>query len=122
MTETAKQANLVLPASLPFEIGGHFTNTQRYIQKVNKTMPSQVSDNSYQQLFYLLKKFGVDSTIDPDQIMFEAISLLPDVAEDYERSKYKFVNTEDNNYKRLFDYGCDNLTMYFEKYFDIFYL
>ena len=118
MTETAKQANLVLPASLPFEIGGHFTNTQRYIQKVTKTMPSPVSDNSYQQLYYLLKKFGVDSTIDPDQIMFEAISLLPDVDEDYERSKYKFVNTEDNNYIRLFDYGCDNLTMYFDKYFE----
>jgi predicted molibdopterin-dependent oxidoreductase YjgC len=36
MTETAEKANLVLPASLPIETGGSFTNTQKRIQKFNK--------------------------------------------------------------------------------------
>ena len=118
MTETAKFADLVLPASLPFEIGGHFTNTQRYIQKVSKTKASPLAENSYQQINALLKKFGVKTSTDSDEVMFEAISLLPDVSEDYTRNKYKFVNTADNFYKRLFDYGCDTVVKYFDEYFE----
>ena len=33
MTDTAKHADLILPASLPFEMGGSFTNTQKVIQE-----------------------------------------------------------------------------------------
>ncbi|MCD4697261.1 MAG: FAD-dependent oxidoreductase, partial [Bacteroidales bacterium] len=33
MTDTAQHANLVLPSSMPFEIGGSFTNTQKMIQE-----------------------------------------------------------------------------------------
>jgi formate dehydrogenase major subunit len=117
MTETAQMADLVLPASLPFEIGGHFTNTQRYIQKVNQSMPSPFSDTSYQQLFTLLKKMGVKTTTDVNDVMMEAISLLPDFENDEERSGYRFIETTDNNYQALFTNGCDHIVKYFDDAF-----
>ena len=38
MTETAKTANLILPASFPFESGGSYTNTQKILQKFDKPL------------------------------------------------------------------------------------
>ncbi|NVN96329.1 MAG: FAD-dependent oxidoreductase [Bacteroidetes bacterium] len=118
MTETAQLADLVLPASLPFEIGGHFTNTQRYIQRVNQTMPSSITETSYMQLFTLLKKLGVNTTNDVNDVMMEVISLLPDIDINEDRSKYRFIETKDNNYKALFNHACDNVVKYFDNYFD----
>ncbi|MFZ4400251.1 MAG: FAD-dependent oxidoreductase [Bacteroidales bacterium] len=118
MTETAQLADLVLPASLPFEIGGHFTNTQRYIQKINQTMQSAVKDTSYMQLFALLKKLGVQTTTDVNDVMMEVISLLPDFENEEGRSKYRFIETIDNNYHALFNHACDNVVKYFDDYFE----
>jgi formate dehydrogenase major subunit len=118
MTETAQLADLVLPASMPFEIGGHFTNTQRYIQRINQTMPSPVAETSYMQLFALLKKLGVQTGNDVNDVMMEAISLLPDFENDEERSKYRFIETADNNYQALFNHACDHVVKYFDDYFD----
>ncbi|MEI6694640.1 MAG: FAD-dependent oxidoreductase [Bacteroidota bacterium] len=118
MTETAQLADLVLPASMPFEIGGHFTNTQRYIQKVNQTMPSPFTDTSYIQLFTLLKKLGVQTGTDVNDVMMEAISLLPDFENDEDRGKYRFIETADNNYQALFYHACDNVVKYFDDTFE----
>jgi len=118
MTETAQLADLVLPASMPFEIGGHFTNTQRYIQKINQTMPSPITETSYMQLFALLKKLGVKTGNDVNDVMIEAISLLPDFENEEERTKYRFIETTDNNYQALFNYACDNVVKYFDESFE----
>ncbi|MCX6231471.1 MAG: FAD-dependent oxidoreductase [Bacteroidetes bacterium] len=117
MTETAQLADLVLPASLPFEIGGHFTNTQRHIQKVNQNLVSPLAEDSYMQLFALLKKLGVKTTTDVNDVMMEAISLLPEF-ETEERGKFRFIETEDNNYQALFYHACDNVVKYFDDYFE----
>lgn len=118
MTETAQMADLIMPASLPFEIGGHFTNTQRYIQKVNQTMPSILAETSYDMLFTLLKKLGVQTTNDVNDVMFEVISLLPEVVSDDDRTKYRFIQTVDNFYKPLFKHGCDSVVKIFDNDFE----
>jgi len=117
MTETAQLADLVMPASFPFEIGGHFTNTQRYIQKIHQTMPSKINDTSYEMLFTLLKKMGIKTTNDVNDVMMEVISLLPDQEPEGER-KYRFVTTFDNFYKPLFKNGCDSVVKIFDDDFD----
>jgi formate dehydrogenase major subunit len=117
MTETAQLADLVMPASLPFEIGGHFTNTQRYIQKVHQTMPSRITETSYDMLFTLLKKLGVKTANDVNDVMMEVISLLPDQDTESER-KYRFIQTEDNFYKPLFYHGCDSVVKVFDDDFE----
>lgn len=117
MTETAQLADLVIPASLPFEIGGHFTNTQRYIQKINQTLPSRIAETSYDMLFTLLKKLGVNTTTDVNDVMMEVISLLPDYEKEGDR-KYRFVNTNDNFYKPLFEHGCDSVVKIFDDDFE----
>ncbi|NTW33719.1 MAG: molybdopterin-dependent oxidoreductase, partial [Bacteroidetes bacterium] len=58
ITDTAKMANLILPASLPFESGGTYSNTQKIIQKFDKQIEGKVEINSCEQLINLLKKFG----------------------------------------------------------------
>jgi formate dehydrogenase major subunit len=117
MTETAQLADLVMPASLPFEIGGHFTNTQRYIQKVHQTMPSRITETSYDMLFTLLKKMGVKTANDVNDVMMEVISLLPEQEAEGER-KYRFIQTEDNFYKPLFYHGCDSVVKIFDDDFE----
>ena len=117
MTETAQLADLVMPASLPFEIGGHFTNTQRYIQKVHQTMPSKIKETSYDMLFTLLRKLGVKTTNDVNDVMMEVISLLPEYEAEGER-KYRFIQTVDNYYKPLFEHACDNVVKVFDDDFE----
>ena len=117
MTETAQLADLVMPASLPFEIGGHFTNTQRFIQKVYQTIPSLISETSYDMLFTLLKKLGVKTTNDVNEVLMEVISLLPE-QDAVEGRKYKFITTADNFYKPLFEHGCDCVVKIFDNDFD----
>lgn len=119
MTETAQLADIVLPASLPFEIGGHFTNTQRYIQKVHQTVTSPFADTSYVQLLTLLRKLGVKNTIkDQNEILLEVVSLLPDLPNDDNRAKYRFIVTADNNYSPLFHSGCDVVVNRFNNEFN----
>jgi len=53
LTETAEMADVVLPASLPFEIGGSFTNTQKMIQQFDAGLKSKLSKHSLQQIAFL---------------------------------------------------------------------
>lgn len=104
MTPTASMANLILPATFAFETGGTYTNSQRVIQKVDKTMPCVPSLASWQQLDALLSLFGFahfDSNID---ITFEIASLLPKFCTS---SKLMFRINDQDNYNPLFTFGCD---------------
>ncbi len=55
MTETAKQADLILPASFPVESGGSFTNTQKVIQEFGAEFSPAVEKTSLAQIADLLR-------------------------------------------------------------------
>ncbi|MBN2173649.1 MAG: molybdopterin-dependent oxidoreductase, partial [Bacteroidales bacterium] len=114
MTETAKHADLILPASMPFEMGGSFTNTQKVIQEFEAVLPSKVEMTTLKQLSTLLGKFKLNGYESPKDVMMEAIALLPEEPKD---NKLKFQNTEDQNCNRMFNYGCDMVVKRFEEQF-----
>lgn len=115
MTETAKHADLVLPASFPVESGGSFTNTQKVIQEFEEGLPSKVELKSYEQLSALLEKFGLKGCETTKDVMMEAISLLP--TEKVEE-KQQFTNTQELANGRMFNYGCDVIVKHFEEHFE----
>lgn len=116
MSDTAIAANLVLPASLPFESGGSYSNTQKTIQKFEKQYKSGPVKTSSEQLIDLLKIFGhAVYSADIDEIFSEAI--LNITQDGIKNEKYSFVHTESDNLYRIFKYGCDNLVKKFEDEF-----
>jgi formate dehydrogenase major subunit len=115
LTETAKEADLILPATFPFEQGGTYTNTQKIIQKYEKQLQSKISKDSIKQLIELQEKFTHNNLEDVIDVMMESINMLPKNEDD--ELKYTFTYTMFDNYNRLFDFGCDSLTKYFDTYF-----
>ncbi len=115
MTDTAKEADLILPASLPVESGGSFTNTQKYIQEFYANFQAKVEELSYQQLINIAKQFGVNGAEELMDVRMEALSLFS--TED-SKEKLKFNYTETSNCNRMFNYGCDNIQLRFEKEFE----
>jgi formate dehydrogenase major subunit len=114
MTDTAMQADLVLPSSLPFESGGTFTNTQKVIQTIEPVFNPKTAKTSVQQLLDMLAGFELKGPATTGDVMMEAISLLP---EKKENQKLAFVFTQDSNCNRFFDYGCDVINKRFEEEF-----
>ena len=104
MTETAKRADLILPASFWFEIGGTFINTLGVIQSFNPELKPKTQKTSIEQLLDLHKAFGLNSPSSVEGITAEALSLFPKNAEP---QKYRFVATYGNISKSLFNSGCD---------------
>ena len=113
MTETAKVADLILPASFPFESGGTYSNTQKVIQKFEKHIEGKLQQNSCEQLISIMEKFGFKGLLEVMDVMMEAISMLPE----NENTKYIFNITDGAKPNRIFDYGCDHLVKYFEDEF-----
>lgn len=111
MTDTATMANLVLPATMAFETGGTYTNTQRVIQKIRKSIPSPVEIVSWKQLDTLLNRFGYEPFETVDDVTLEILSLLPKFCTS---SKLGLRITGTDNYNPMFTHGCD----YLEKSFD----
>ncbi len=109
MTETARHADLILPASLPLEIGGSFTNTQKVIQEFEPVFESEINKTSLQQLVDLLKIFGFRQKKEANKILHEAFSLLGLK----QKSGFSFHYTEQDNSNRLFNYGCDYIVKRF---------
>jgi len=114
-TETANQADLILPASFPFESGGTFTNTQKVIQNFESGFKPKVGMDTLQQLAALMKEFGVKQKSNPDELMSEIVSLLPDAGG---KDKFVFQISEETNNCRMFNHGCDNIVKRFDEEFD----
>jgi predicted molibdopterin-dependent oxidoreductase YjgC len=114
LTDSAKAADLVLPASFPAETGGTFTNAQKVIQKFEKSMKPHVTMNSLEQLAAILKEFGINTPDNPHDILLEIISLLP---EKKEHGKLLMRPTKEDNNKRNYNHGCDIVTKRFEEAF-----
>lgn len=117
MTETAKRADLILPASLPFEIGGSFTNTQKYIRKFEKQKDSPLAKNSHEQLIDLMAKFGLTSIWNMEEALWEAFGLLPP-GNVKSSQKFTFKITVHDNYNRMFNHGCDIVNKCFDDEFE----
>jgi formate dehydrogenase major subunit len=113
LTDTARQAHLIMPASLPFEMGGSFTNTLKQIQSFEKERSDAVEFNGFDQLNTLLSMSGMPAFEDPSQVLLEIISVLPEKEAGAE--KYRFVSTDYDNAKRAFMHGCDALVKSFNE-------
>jgi formate dehydrogenase major subunit len=112
LTESARAADLILPASLPLEIGGTFTNAQKVIQEFDPVMKPLAAQTSLQQLAGILNEFGIKTAADPHGIFMEIVALLP---EKKEHGKLVMHPTKEDNNKRQFNYGCDAITKRFEE-------
>ncbi|MDD5507610.1 MAG: FAD-dependent oxidoreductase [Bacteroidales bacterium] len=114
MTETARYAHLILPASMPFESGGSFTNTQRMIQTFEKVFKGPVEQASYQQLGNLLGLFGLNGTSSIEDIHLESLSMLK-LPEEFKRPVFHLTNEKKGS--RMFHHGCDILNKRFDDEF-----
>jgi len=114
LTETARLADLVLPATMPAETGGSFTNTQRVLQEFEATLKTKVDRTGWQQLKDILDLLGSEEKKDVKEILQEALSLLPSRDEN---EKYRFASSAEDNNERYYNYGCDNVMKRFEDEF-----
>jgi len=92
LTETARYANVVLPASSFAEKDGTFTNTERRVQRVRKAIePIGESKPDWQITCEIAKRMGKEGFdfTHPVQIMDEIASLTPSYGGiSYERLEY----------------------------------
>jgi len=114
MTPTAQKAHLVLPASLPAETGGSFTNTQKMIQHFDAGLNPAIEQASWQQLVALLNKFGLNGIDSPADALNEAFSILQETQHD---EKFHFHYSESDNHNRMFNHGCDVVNKMFDEEF-----
>ncbi len=79
MTETAKLANVILPAASFAEKDGTFTNTERRVQRVRKGLePLGDSKPDWKIICNLSEKMGVPMNYDsPEEIMEEIACFVP---------------------------------------------
>jgi formate dehydrogenase major subunit len=114
MTETAKHAHLILPASFPVENGGSFTNTQKMIQEFGAEFKPALEKTGVEQLADLLKAQGIGQRADYHEVLSEAMSLLPESAD---KVLYQFTPTPGDNPNRMYEHGCDHIVMRFDNEF-----
>ena len=114
MTETAKLADIILPASLPVETGGSFTNTQRVIQPFDAVFASKIERTTLVQLADLLRAKGVVQSADVPDVQQKALSMLRN---ENESPGHPFIYTGSDNPNRMFDHGCDSIVSRFEMEF-----
>ena len=117
MTETAKMADLILPASYAPEIGGSFTNTQRIIQLFDKVLDGPVEQNSIQQLLAIAKTQDVNGMKDSSDVHREMLKNVTANAS-HSNNELAFSFTEHNKSPKIFDYGCDSEMMTTSLYFE----
>lgn len=113
MTETAKQADLILPASFPIESAGSFTNTQRVIQQFDQQMEAPFKTN-FEQLSCIGAHFGLKEYKTVNDIFMEMISQLPAQND----TVFEFKISDDDSKQSKFNYGADYLMMRFDKEFE----
>ena len=110
MTETAEFADLVLPASLPFESGGSFTNSQKIIQEFEPFMAPKGALTGVEQLLSLLKEYGINGLSGTAEVRQNALKEIAATRP----GKLDFTTTEGNNYLPMFSHGCDIIVKLFD--------
>jgi anaerobic selenocysteine-containing dehydrogenase len=117
LTDTAREADLVLPASFPAEIGGTFSNTQKVLLEFDAALPSRLGMDSVRQLTGILKGFGLNGLNSREEVFREFVSQLPKPGEDHPADDLTLVCTSGDSPERVFRYGCDSLVKRFEEEF-----
>jgi len=118
ITETAELADLILPASFPFESGGTFTNTQKYILSFQSEMQSKLEKNTCQQLIGLISALGIKLPYNSIQdITLALASELQKIKIAVADKKYNFSITDDDDDNRKYEHGCDYIVKSFEEDF-----
>lgn len=117
MTDTVMTADVVLPAAYPFESGGIYTNTQKYILNFSKERDSKIEKNTFKQLSELMNITGMSVNYRTvDEVTVEIASKLKDIpAGDI---LYKLEITNESKQDSMFNYGCDYIMKRFEEYFE----
>jgi len=114
MTATARQADLVLPASLPMESGGSYFNMQGKMQKFTANLPAKINKSSYLQLIELLQYFDLNGLETLEDVQDEMQQFFHGTKAGLAILEY---TDEDNDY-RMFAHGCDCIQSEFEDYFE----
>jgi formate dehydrogenase major subunit len=105
----------VLPASVHFESGGSFSNTQKFIQQFEAAMPTPAAMNSFEQLRAIAGVLGMEMKYEsPADVLLEAAGIIQRSPENG-WVPYRFVSAQGNHPGRRFEHGCDNLVKYFDK-------
>lgn len=113
LTETAKMANIILPASMPFETGGSFTNSQKIIQLFDAVIPSKPEKTDIQQLRELLAATGVEIPESVKAIHDLMLKELPKKGFGRE-----FVYTKEDPFVLYFTHRCDIVMKRFDDEFE----
>ncbi len=115
LTPTAMASDLILPASMPVETGGSYTNTQKVIQEFHPGLKSKITMTSLEQLSSIINRLGLPAADNPQDVFLEAIALLPG-KRDHE--KHTLQPTDGDNHIKLFKHGCDALVKRFDEEFN----
>lgn len=108
MSETAQMADIVLPATLPWETGGSFTNSRKFIQALPEVINGPVAKNSFEQLTALCTLLNVKNGYSsPTDVMLEVAGIMHKMP--MAASPRDLMNTIQDNPSKLFDHGCDYL-------------
>jgi formate dehydrogenase major subunit len=76
LTPAAQLADLVLPGSLPAEIGGIYTDSTRQPHQIAQSVQSPVAMSSIAQLSALSEQFGLAPLRTPDTVFLEYINFF----------------------------------------------
>ena len=115
MTETASRADLILPASLPAETGGSYSNSQKVIQELQPGLKPRIELNNLQQLAGIIAETGHKTSSDPADVFMEALTLIPE--KNVETKLHMNITGHDNHHRR-YNYGCDAVMKRFEEEFE----
>ncbi|HRY34047.1 MAG TPA: FAD-dependent oxidoreductase [Bacteroidales bacterium] len=113
MTDTARLADLIMPASFPAETGGSFTNTQKVYQEFQEGLPQKTAVDAVGQLLAILAALGCNGLANRTDAMMEAFSLLPE----NNHPTRRFVIPDLPSGEKMFRYGCDAIQKRFEEEF-----
>ncbi|HSV77077.1 MAG TPA: molybdopterin-dependent oxidoreductase, partial [Bacteroidales bacterium] len=119
LTETANMANLILPGSWHFEMGGSFANTQKYLLAFEASLPSPLGLNSLEQLNMLADCLGQRfDNHSASGLMQEYASLLYLSREASQKPYFLKSAPNGSNKSFSFNHGCDYLVKSLDEFFE----
>ncbi len=116
MTDTVRLADLILPASMPVETGGSFTNTGRVIQQFSAVFDPLTEKTNIGQLAGLIERLGANRFEGVNEVREEIFGILAGSSSN--SKKFRFRITSNKNAPKLFGHGCDFVVKRFDEEFE----